>query len=92
MSAALTPMTVAGIMSGTSADGMDVALTRITPDPEDPQALALQLLAHAGFPFPPALRRDTRPRCGCMVANSSAPVARFHRLFYSRFTRRISFE
>ena len=36
---------------------MDVAFTRITPDTEDPQAPALQLLAHAGFPFPPALRR-----------------------------------
>jgi anhydro-N-acetylmuramic acid kinase len=57
MSAALTPMTVAGIMSGTSADGIDVAFTRITPHPDDPQAPALKLLAHAGFPFPPALRR-----------------------------------
>ena len=57
MSAALTPMTVAGIMSGTSADGIDVAFTRITPHPEDPEAPALKLLAHAGFPFPPALRR-----------------------------------
>ena len=57
MSAALTPMTVAGIMSGTSADGIDVAFTRITPDPEDPEAPALKLLGHAGFPFPPALRR-----------------------------------
>ena len=57
MSAALTPMTVAGIMSGTSADGIDVAFTRITPHPDDPEAPALKLLGHAGFPFPPALRR-----------------------------------
>jgi anhydro-N-acetylmuramic acid kinase len=57
MSAALTTMTVAGIMSGTSADGIDVAFTRITPDAADPQSPDLKLLAHAGFPFPPALRR-----------------------------------
>jgi anhydro-N-acetylmuramic acid kinase len=57
MSAALTAMTVAGIMSGTSADGIDVAFTRITPDAADPQSPHLELLAHAGFPFPPALRR-----------------------------------
>jgi anhydro-N-acetylmuramic acid kinase len=57
MSEALTSMTVAGIMSGTSADGIDVAFTRITPHPDDPEAPALKLLAHAGFPFPPALRR-----------------------------------
>jgi anhydro-N-acetylmuramic acid kinase len=57
MSIPLTPMTVAGIMSGTSADGIDVAFTRITPHPDDPEAPALKLLSHAGFPFPPALRR-----------------------------------
>jgi anhydro-N-acetylmuramic acid kinase len=57
MSAALTAMTVAGIMSGTSADGIDVAFTRITPHPDDPEAPSLKLLGHAGFPFPPALRR-----------------------------------
>jgi anhydro-N-acetylmuramic acid kinase len=57
MSDVLTAMTVAGIMSGTSADGIDVAFTRITPHPDDPEAPALKLLAHAGFPFPPALRR-----------------------------------
>jgi anhydro-N-acetylmuramic acid kinase len=57
MSAALTTMTVAGIMSGTSADGIDVAFTRITPDAADPQSPDLKLLGHAGFPFPPALRR-----------------------------------
>ena len=57
MSPALTAMTVAGIMSGTSADGIDVAFTRITPHPDDPESPALKLLGHAGFPFPPALRR-----------------------------------
>jgi anhydro-N-acetylmuramic acid kinase len=56
MSLALSSMTVAGIMSGTSADGIDVAFTHITPDPENPQSPTLKLLFHAGFPFPPALR------------------------------------
>jgi anhydro-N-acetylmuramic acid kinase len=54
---ALTSMTVAGIMSGTSADGIDVAFTRITPRRDDPAFPDLKLLGHAGFPFPPALRR-----------------------------------
>src|ERR1700689_1867073 len=53
----LTSMSVAGIMSGTSADGIDVAFARITPDPKDAAFPQLKLLAHAGFPFPPALRR-----------------------------------
>jgi anhydro-N-acetylmuramic acid kinase len=53
----LTSMTVAGIMSGTSADGIDVAFTRISPSTKDKSFPKLKLLAHAGFPFPPALRR-----------------------------------
>src|SRR6201992_1933887 len=57
MSVAFTPMTVAGIMSGNSADGIDVAFTQIAPDAEDPESPALKLLGHAGFPFPPTLRR-----------------------------------
>jgi anhydro-N-acetylmuramic acid kinase len=54
---ALTSMNVAGIMSGTSADGIDVAFTRIAPNADDPTLPDLKLLGHAGFPFPPALRR-----------------------------------
>lgn len=46
-------MTVAGIMSGTSADGIDVAFVRITPGGPSPK---LQLLAHHALPFPKLLR------------------------------------
>jgi anhydro-N-acetylmuramic acid kinase len=47
-------MTVAGAMSGTSADGIDVAVVRITAGKLWPK---LTLLAHEGFPYPAALRR-----------------------------------
>jgi anhydro-N-acetylmuramic acid kinase len=48
-------MLVLGMMSGTSADGIDVALARISGAP--PQ-LNAKLLGHTSFPFPPALRKE----------------------------------
>ncbi len=53
----LSAMNVAGIMSGTSADGIDVAFTRIAPSSKSASFPQLDLIGHAGFPFPPALRR-----------------------------------
>jgi len=46
-------MTVAGIMSGTSADGIDVALVRIVSGVHGPK---LKLLAHHELPFSKPLR------------------------------------
>jgi len=47
-------MTVAGVMSGTSADGIDVAVVRIAGGTSQPR---LKLLAHEAFPYPAELRR-----------------------------------
>jgi anhydro-N-acetylmuramic acid kinase len=49
------PAIVAGVMSGTSADGIDVALTRIGLSDG---ALRFRLLAHRGFPYPPQVRKQ----------------------------------
>jgi anhydro-N-acetylmuramic acid kinase len=48
-------MLVLGLMSGTSADGIDVALARISGAPP---RLNARLLSHTAFKFPPALRKE----------------------------------
>lgn len=49
------PATVIGLVSGTSADGVDAALCRVaSPDGR----LRAELLAASTFPYPPALRED----------------------------------
>jgi len=49
------PILVLGMMSGTSADGIDVALARISGAP--PKVTA-KLLGHTSVKFPPALRKE----------------------------------
>jgi anhydro-N-acetylmuramic acid kinase len=48
------PMLVAGIMSGTSADGIDVALCRISPARHRPR---IELVRHRALPYPAVLRK-----------------------------------
>jgi len=55
-------MNVAGVMSGTSADGIDVAIVRIAPGRGNADLAGmvrptLTLLAHDAFPYSAALRR-----------------------------------
>jgi anhydro-N-acetylmuramic acid kinase len=49
-------MIVAGVMSGTSADGINVALVRISPASRGKAAPKIKLLGHAEFPYPPKVR------------------------------------
>src|SRR5690349_23903777 len=49
------PMLVLGLMSGTSADGIDATLARISGAPP---RLNAKLLGHTSFNFPPALRKE----------------------------------
>jgi len=55
-------MIVAGVMSGTSADGIDIALVRIG------QSRRPQLLGHAGLPYPTKVRKN-------ILAAMNAPAA-----------------
>jgi len=67
-------MIVAGIMSGTSADGIDVAVVRIAPERLRP---TLTLLAHEGFPYPVALRRAVLAAMNA-ASTSTAEMARLN--------------
>ena len=67
-------MTVAGVMSGTSADGVDVALVRIVPGRLRPH---VTLLAHEAFPYPAALRRMVLAAMNA-ASTSTAEMARLN--------------
>lgn len=63
-----TSLTVAGIMSGTSADGIDVALLRISPAKKLGHLPRLEILAHAAVSYPAAVRST-------VLAVMNAPAA-----------------
>lgn len=49
---------VAGVMSGTSADGVDVAICRIKPAREVTDSPRIRFLGLASFPYPKAVREE----------------------------------
>jgi anhydro-N-acetylmuramic acid kinase len=50
-------MIVAGVMSGTSADGVDVAICRISPGRRERDTPRIEVLGHRTFPYEPELRK-----------------------------------
>ncbi len=82
-------MTVAGVMSGTSADGIDVAVVRIAPQAHTsrknrdaagvghPPRPTLKLLAHQAFPYPAELRRKVLAAMDAR-STSTAELARLN--------------
>ncbi len=67
-------MIVAGVMSGTSADGVDVAVVKIQPGRLRPK---LELIAHEGRAYPRALRRAVLAAMNAS-ATSTAELARLN--------------
>ncbi|MGO8759374.1 MAG: anhydro-N-acetylmuramic acid kinase [Terracidiphilus sp.] len=70
----LRPITVAGVMSGTSADGIDVAIVRIASGKPVPK---LKLLAHEHFPYQAPLRRAVLAAMNAQ-STSTAELARLN--------------
>jgi anhydro-N-acetylmuramic acid kinase len=71
-------LNVAGVMSGTSADGVDVAIVRIRPAKRSGAGRpTLKLLAHQAFPYPAGLRRAVLAAMNA-ASTSTAELARLN--------------
>lgn len=70
-------MIVAGVMSGTSADGVDVALCRITPPVRTNGTPRIKLVGAAGFRYPAPLRHAVLDAMDAKSA-SVADLSRLH--------------
>jgi anhydro-N-acetylmuramic acid kinase len=68
-------MVVAGVMSGTSADGVDVAVCRIGAGSSLPNLPKIKVLGHASFPYPKTLRAAVLRAMDAKVT-STAELAR----------------
>lgn len=76
-------MRVLGLISGTSADGIDVALVRVGGGPP---GLRARLEGFACFPYPPRVRREIL-RVASGVAVSAGEIARLNVLVGERFAK-----
>jgi len=76
-------MRVLGLLSGTSADGIDVALVRVT---RRPPHISAHLENFACFPYPPRVRREVL-RIASGAAAPSADIARLNSLLGELFAR-----
>ncbi len=69
-------LTVAGVMSGTSADGVDVALVRVSPGAED--APKVKVLGHSAMAYP----AEVRDAVLCAMNATETSVAELSRLHW----------
>jgi anhydro-N-acetylmuramic acid kinase len=78
-------MIVAGVMSGTSADGINVALVRVSAES---RGRKLRLLGHAEYPYPKALRDFVLATMNAQQA-SVADLARLNFLLGEHYARAV---
>lgn len=69
-------LTIAGVMSGTSADGVDVAMCRVSPPSRDGGTPRVRVLGHRAFPYSAEIRAAV---LGVYAGRTSAAeMARLH--------------